>query len=525
MFLNLIKILKIFFILLFLLIMSVPVFFTVSNFKILQSADIGENRVLVHKDIMDNVSISDYPKQIEKYLNDNMAFRTQIIKMYHYIFAWQLYSPSANYIRINDEAYAAPLIKRYLDTPSLDSIPILEILSGINLITNYYNCKFIYLTIPDKISLWENHLPKWMLEFKKRHYKPSFYEYSHQNVNGYNFADIDLLTIFNQSSQELFSKRYDYYHYNHNGLDLSMKEIASNIDGINNKKFNFNDFKNAYFFKNKKVETVPRIGKYKDENIPFIYVEKKFNTTIKTVENPYKIIHKDKRAIADYLINTKNDGGINLLISTDSSFKSTGMDINIKGTNGKIIPLIYGVNKYLHASLYEGINYEYLVNYLQFIDADVYVYAITERVLTVIPRDKIFQIAGRYALNKNENFIFPENILFSSEEISSADIEINKNNKYININKQLITDKNGEIYISFRYKSPKKTKAVLEYSSNKDFTDIKKVSTQLNGGGNLEGVSFHIKSNPNQPIYARLIPGNIDGKYVFSELKELREKK
>ncbi len=270
MFLNLIKILKIFFILLFLLIMSVPVFFTVSNFKILQSADIGENRVLVHKDIMDNVSISDYPKQIEKYLNDNMAFRTQIIKMYHYIFAWQLYSPSTNYIRINDEAYAAPLIKRYLDTPSLDSIPILEILSGINLITNYYNCKFIYLTIPDKISLWENHLPKWMLEFKKRHYKPSFYEFSHQNVNGYNFADIDLLTIFNQSSQELFSKRYDYYHYNHNGLDLSMKEIASNIDGINNKKFNFNDFKNAYFFKNKKVETVPRVGKYKYESIPFM---------------------------------------------------------------------------------------------------------------------------------------------------------------------------------------------------------------------------------------------------------------
>lgn len=88
MFLNLIKILKIFFILLFFLIISIPFIFTIFNFNIFKSADIGENRVLVHKDIMDNVSISDYPKQIEKYLNDNMAFRTQIIKMYHYIFAW-----------------------------------------------------------------------------------------------------------------------------------------------------------------------------------------------------------------------------------------------------------------------------------------------------------------------------------------------------------------------------------------------------------------------------------------------------
>lgn len=482
-FLNPMKILKIFFILLFLLIMSVPIFFTVSNFNILQSVDIGENRALVHKDIIKNVSIPDYPKQIEKYLNDNMAFRTQIIKMYHYIFEWQLYSPSADYIRINDEAYAAPLIQRYLDTPSLQSIPILEILSGINLITNYHNCKFIYLTIPDKISLLENHLPKWMLEFKKRHYKPSFYEFSHQNVNGYNFADIDLLTKFKQSSKELFSKRYDYYHYNHNGLELTMKVIASHIDGVNNKKFNFNDFENAYFFKNIKVETVPRMGQYKQESIPLIYPDENFNKTIETVENPHKIIHKDKRTIADYLINKKNDGGINLLISTDSSFKTTGMNINVKGANGNIIPLIYGVNKYLHASLYEGINYEYLVNYLQFIDADVYVYAITERVLNVIPRDKIFEIAGRYALDKNENFIFPEDIIFSSEEIKSIDFEINKNNKYIDINKQLITDKNGEIYISFRYKSPSKTNAELEYSNNKDFTDSKKVSAQLNGGG------------------------------------------
>ena len=44
------------------------------------------------------------------------------------------------------------------------------------------------------------------------------------------------------------------------------------------------------------------------------------------------------------------------------------------------------------------------------------------------------------------------------------------------------------------------------------------------GGGYLEGVSFYIKSNPNQKIYARLIPGNIDGKYVFAEIKKLREK-
>lgn len=520
------KILRIFFILLFLLIISIPFIFTAFNFNIFKSIDIGENRALVSKDTMQNISISDYPKQIEKYLNDNIAFRKQIIKIYHYIFAWNLYSPVSDYfIRVNDEAYAAPLIKRYLETPSLERIPFLEILSGINLITNYYNCKFIYLTIPDKISLWENHLPQWMLEFKRRHYIPSFYEYVQQHIHGYDFADIDLLTTFKQSSRELFAKRYDYYHYNHNGLDLTMKEIASHIDGVNNKKFNYNDFENGYFFKNKEVETVPRVGKYKYESIPFIYAEENFNRTIKIEENPYKIINKDKTKIADYLINKKNDGGINLLISTDSSFKSIGMDINIKGINGKIIPLIYGVNKYMHTSLYENISYEYLINYLQFINADAFVYAITERMLGVVPKDKIFQIAGRYALGKNENFIFPEDIVFSSEKISSADIEINKNNKYVNINKQLITDKNGEIYISFRYKSPKKTKAVLEYSSNKDFSNSKRVSTQLNGGGNLEGVSFYIKSNPNQKIYARLIPGNIDGKYVFAEIKELREKR
>lgn len=487
------KILRIFFILLFFLIISVPISFTAFNINF-QSSDIEENRALVSKNIIKSASVSDYPKQIEKYLNDNIAFRTQLIKIYHYIFAWHLYSPVANYIRINDEAYNLMLIKRYLDTPCLNHIPINEILNGMNFIANYHNCKFLYVNIPDKISVLENHLPGWMLEFKQRHYKPSFYEYSYQLVNKYGFANIDLITIFKESDKEIFAKRYDYNHYNHYGLDLSLKAISKQLNNISNKKFNSNDFQNVYFFNMINVNTVPRIGKYKSETIPYIYADETLNKHIKVAENPYgytSTLHK--WASTDYLINENNQGSINLLISSDSSFKALGMNIKIKGVNGKITPLIYGVNKYLHTFNTEYLNYDFLVNNIKFINADVYIYSITERQLPAIPKDAIFQIAGRYALGKNENFIFPEDIFFSSDEISSADIEINKNNKYVNINKQLITDKNGEIYISFRYKSPKKTNAILEYSANKDFSNSKRVSTQLNGGGEFRRCQFLYK--------------------------------
>ena len=100
--------------------MSVPIFFTAFNINIFSSTDIGENRVLASKKVLQNASVSDYPKQIEKYLNDNMVFRTQIIKMYHYIFVWNLYSPVSNVIRVNDEIFNYSLIQRYLNTPLLN---------------------------------------------------------------------------------------------------------------------------------------------------------------------------------------------------------------------------------------------------------------------------------------------------------------------------------------------------------------------------------------------------------------------
>lgn len=463
--------------------MSIPIFFTAFNINIFSSADIGENRALASKNILQDVSISDYPKQIEKYLNDNMVFRTQIIRIYHYIFAWHLYSPVADYIRIHDEIYSKSLIIRYLDTPNLSSY-IRESLNGMNYIAKYYDCRFVYVIVPDKITTWENHLKNWMIKFKKRHYNPSYYKQNFESISNDNFFYTDLLKIFNQSSANIFSKRYDFNHYNINGLDLSINEIVKYIDNTNGKHFNFSAFKQAYYMGTKTIDTYPHIGTYKNEVIPIIFPYDKIPKGIHHSNNPYAIDIKTQWQRTDYIVNQNNIDGINLLFAADSSFRALNGNGNIiiKGANGQVTPIIYGVNKYIHTHNITSFNYTYLVNNMTFINADAFVYAITERMLSGFPKDHIFQIVGRYALSKNENFIFPENLIFNSEEISSADIEINKNNKYININKQLMTDKNGEIYISFRYKSPAKTTALLEYSTNKDFTNIKKVSTQLRGG-------------------------------------------
>lgn len=520
---NSIKIQRIFFVLLFFLIMSVPIFFTAFNINIFSSTDIGENRVLASKKVLQNASVSDYPKQIEKYLNDNMVFRTQIIKMYHYIFAWNLYSPVSNVIRVNDEIFNYSLIQRYLNTPLLN-IDFNEILTGMDYIAKSNGVQFIYVMVPDKISYEEDNLPDWMKAFKKRHYQPSFYEQVNDAIKNHEFINIDILNIFKQKGSKLYSNRYDINHYNHYGLEISLNAIAYELASIYKDKFSLSDYLNSYSIEDKVVNTFPYISSNGKEIVPWMsFAISNNNIHVEKMPNA----KKNKSLIwasTDYIINSDRPNGLNVIFASDSSFKAMRPQVGIKNRNGSVTPLVCVTNKYIHTYNNNSFNYQEMLFLKKYINADAVIYSITERQVMNITKDEIFQIAGRYALGKNENFIFPEDISNQQEEISTTDIEISKNNKYININKQLITDKNGEIYISFRYKSPEKTSAILEYSNNKDFTNKKTVSAKLNGGGYLEGVSFYIKSNPNQKIYARLIPGNIDGKYVFAEIKELREK-
>lgn len=398
-----------FFILLFFLIMSIPIFFTVFNINIFRTADIGENRVLVSKDIIKNATISEYPMQIEKYLNDNIVFRTQIIKLYHYIFAWHLYSPISNMIRINDEIFNYALIQRYLDTPILN-IDFDEILTGINFIAKSHGMKFIYVMVPDKISYKEESLPAWMQAFKKRHYKPSFYKQVNEFIQENYFINIDLLDIFKQNGGKLYSNRHDINHYNHYGLEISLKAIAFELASTFKDKFGLLDYFNAYGMNDTVVDTFPYLGVYGKEVVPWMSFATFSNEIV--VE---KVANMKKNnsliwASTDYIINKGKPDGLNIIFASDSSFKAMRPIVGIKNRNGSVTPLVCVTNKYIHTYNDNSFDYQEILFLRDYINADVVIYSITERQVMNITKDKIFQIAGRYALGKNENFIFPEDI-------------------------------------------------------------------------------------------------------------------
>lgn len=479
-----ISIVKLLFIILFLVIIALPMLDTAFNINIVKLANIGENRALAKLPEFKIKEIQDYPKKFEKYINDNVAFRTQVIKIYHYVVGWCLYSPVSDSYRVGNERYSTDLLRIYLDTPR-KNIPFLDILEGMNYVSNYHNAKFMYIAVPDKITYQEKKLPIWIQSFKKRHYKPSYYEQVNKDISNRNFLYIDLFKVFNEKYSDVFSDRYDPHHYDHNGLDMALSSIMHYMSQYYS-KIDLNKYLKSYKIEYRINDTYPYYGAYGKEELPhMVSILPTDNIKVDVILNDEKLNYPHKWHLADYVVNTDNPDGVNILFASDSSFKALWNTHKISGSfHASVLPFYYIAHKYIHTfDDINFVNYADFIKYISYIHADIVLFSFTERMLPIFPQDTIFQIVGRYALHKNENFVFPENIINSRRQEAIVDINIDENNRYLNIDKELITDSNGEIYISFRYQAPNKTKSTLEYAFNENFKDSKKIQLDISGGG------------------------------------------
>lgn len=474
--------------------------------------NIYENRRLSSFPNFNNFNQFNY--ELESYINDNIPLRTLYISLYHYLFGWNLYAPVTPYIRgkYNNIFRIEEIIKQ-IGINNAPKFDYNEIINGMNFIAKKHNAKFIFLLVPDKESVMFDYLPNWIVQFKKYHQSYSLREILVRQLDKNNFVFIDLYNDMITQKSFLFNKRYDINHWNGNGLLLALHKIN-----------NFIDISQLEFSKHIKLEqysynVFPYLGQYSIEKVPRL-------VHFGEISN-IKYIDYDKRnrwTGTDYTKNEFRDINSMALFS-DSSLKNKFIFEN-KNIPSKtnMTPYIYLFNQHIQPFNKNYISYDFYKNVIKDIKANYIIYQITERTLDEkgFPNDPVFKILGRYALKKNENFVFPENIINkTNKEIADIELQVEKNT-YFGISRKFKTNKNGEIYISFRYLAPKKTTATLEYSLDKDFSNIKKITANI-GGGN-DAVTFHIKSQPNKPIYARLSPGRVNGKYKFLEIPELREK-
>lgn len=470
------KLINLIFTVLFLLIISTPFIFFFTNIQT-QKVEIYENRRLAH--IPKYINIKQFNHDLELYINDNIPLRTNIISYYHYLWGWVLHSPVSSYIRGKDNhLFRKDELIKQIGINEYPNTKYNEIINGMNYIAKYHNIPFMFMLSPDKESVLLDYLPDWATKFKQRHKTMSLREYLLNDLNHVDFCLVDIYASFIDNPNLYFNKRYDVYHWNANGLELAMNKIVS-FALLNN--IYLDNIKKYYSKIHMTNKVYPYYFNNSYENIYRLKLNNNFDN-ITYIKSSFK---RKNWTSPDQTLN-KNIKQNNLLLLSDSSFKTKFLSVakNKFHSNSQLTPFIFVFRNYMHVFNKNYISYQYYSDNIKYVIPDIIVYQITERTLDEkgFPNDTVFKILGRYALKKNENFVFPENIVNkTNKEIADIELQVEKNT-YFDISKEFKTNINGEIYISFRYLAPQKTIATLEYSLDKDFSNIKNITANIGGG-------------------------------------------
>lgn len=479
----------IFFSVSFLLLISASVILWTVKYDI--KIDIKENRRLASFPVYQK-NIPKFNKQLDQYINDNIPLRKYVISWYHYIWNWHLRSPIvAYYVRGSDNYVFG--VKHSLKPATMrisnpDVAAYKEVAYGMYNLAKYYNADFTYILFPDKESALPYYIPDWIKRFKEKHKILSLRELLLSQIKEPPFNFIDLLEYMKADKAGLetyFDKRIDPYHYNAKGLDLAVKLIC---EAINKKKIFYKCSDIKLNVEKKQYKSFPYHGKYGYEEV--------FRGSIEGDMSGMERIPYEKEDIfrdVDYIKNTSiNNNSILILSDSSLALKSlTKLKYNKLILSRNILPFVFASSSYMHArNAYENY-YEFLIDAINEAKIEHVVFGITERTLIYTStslRDPILRILGRYALGMNENFIFPKDLSSPYTPIFDKAGYLSVNNTSIfplYIDKDLKTDINGDIYVSFRYSFPKNAnKAVLEWTSDKEFkTDIKRSSVKISGGG------------------------------------------
>ena len=508
----------------FFIVIGMPLFVWISPISI-EEPYIGENRALKKFPPLEELTkdIDKFNKELDKYINDNIPMRKIYISIYHNIVGYHLYSPVSKFIRGKDnQVFFIDTIKHFSGQRVIKQ-NYNEIINGIAYIYNYYNIPFIFLLIPDKEDVLSDRLPNWIHSFRKRNAIESYREKIIDNLVHENFQLIDLYDNFTDTPEKYFNRAFDVGHYNSVGLNIAVNEIVKKAGSLG---VDLSDVYNYYtddVTLEKKVW--PWVGQNSTEKVHKFKMSDNF-TNIKSV----KYGNRKGWTGEDLIINKNENVSAKLVLFSDSSLKSPFISSAIKKLKTKVslTPFLFTTSKYLQTFNKGYIDYNYIYKVTEDIKPNLVIYQITERTLSDFPNDNILRILGRKNINDtvrggvyNEYFVFPEEVSGVLDK-QLKEITIDKN-KFMRITKDFQTDSNGNIYISFRYKTPKSSNAVLEYSFDKEFKRFTSISQKYQTSD--KAISFNIKTEPNKKMYIRFKPGEYEGKYVFYEIPELREKK
>ena len=289
------KIYRIFFITLFLLIIVLPLCFM--NLKPDQISEI-DNSKLPEKSTIKNVS------SLENYLSKRLGFREKIINFYtktNDVLFEKMVHPTYTYGEDGYVFFKTNAEKK--DNEYLDSFA--ELVKNMQEYTTQRGSYFLFIINPTKISVYREYLPK---GYNFSNYRINYLKDKLEQL-GVNYIDnTEYITELSQKTQ-VFNKQYDAGHWNDIGAFYGMNNIYKKLqsDGIKVAQLDANDYNIKY----ENMTTLPVSEFEINEDVPqyslksvnysldrkynrCIDISEKYtyyrNTTNKTTDNAYKLL-------------------------------------------------------------------------------------------------------------------------------------------------------------------------------------------------------------------------------------------
>lgn len=330
------KIYRIIFVILFLLILVLPLCFM--NLKPDQISEI-DNSKLPEKSTIKNVS------SLENYLSKRLGFREDIINFYtkaNDILLGKMVHPTYTYGKkgyVFFKTYAETKDDEYLDT-------FAELVKNMQDYTTERGSYFLFVINPTKISVYSEYLPA---GYNFTNYRITYLKQKLDEL-GVNYIDnTEYLTKLAKDTQ-VFNKQYDAGHWNDTGAFYGMNNIYKKLqsDGIKIEQLDTNDYNVQYEKKN----TLPVSEFEIDDKAPQYYIKKANYVT----DNKYEDYIETSERYSYYrkTINQTVDNDYNVLF-----FRGSYM-----GNKEKFVSTQFKQTNYVH-NYDNSINFDYYFNITQ----------------------------------------------------------------------------------------------------------------------------------------------------------------
>lgn len=218
------------FIVIFLLFSTIP--FCLSLFDLSpKTVILRENRVLTEKPSLKDTPFQEWPKVLDPWFQDCLAFRSHYVALYLKIWEEWLSSPVGEYATgyKNDLFYVTSL-KNYLGVTPItpEKYAYFKLAhAGLYAFFKTKNIPYVFVTIPDKTSLYPELLPFWAHWCKGE----SWYDQFTKAIKEIGIPWIDLFPIFKEkkATYKVYNKNYDTMHMNAYGVETCYQEIGKKL--------------------------------------------------------------------------------------------------------------------------------------------------------------------------------------------------------------------------------------------------------------------------------------------------------